>query len=189
MREKHGKFRVIFDSLMQTSPDKVVLNHQTSTDCKAAIDFGRAKINLFINIYNRQVSYPKEIIHLALANITACFHFPRIFVNVTGAFGYVAKGLYFISTSHVFGSNTSASSWEALRWAIQKMITVLSTRGDLVNKHRELLDLFKWHEAPFGIKLIQAFACNINPGIKAEPGIITLLSANIYVDDILAAAA
>jgi hypothetical protein len=29
----------------------------------------------------------------------------------------------------------------------------------------------------------------INPGIKEEPGIITPLSANIYVDDILAAAA
>ncbi len=69
------------------------------------------------------------------------------------------------------------------------MITVLSTRGDLVNKQRELLDLLKWQEAPFGIKLVQAFACDINPGIKEEPGIITPLSANIYVDDILAAAA
>jgi hypothetical protein len=106
-----------------------------------------------------------------------------------GTFGYVAEGLYFISTSHVFGSNTSASLWEALWQAIQKIITVLSTRGDLVNKHRELLDLLKWQEAPFGIKLVQAFAWDINPGIKEEPGIITSRSANIYVDDILAAAA
>ncbi len=79
IREKYGKFRVIFDLLTQTSPNKVVLNHQTSMDCKAIIDFGRAKTNLFINIYNWQVSYSKEIIHLALANITACFRFPRIF--------------------------------------------------------------------------------------------------------------
>jgi hypothetical protein len=56
------------------------------------------------------VSHPKEIIHLALANITACFRFPRISANVTGAFEYVAEGLYFVSMSHVFGSNTSASS-------------------------------------------------------------------------------
>jgi hypothetical protein len=175
--------------LTQTSPDEVVLNHQTSIDCKAAINFGRAKINHFINIYNLRVSYPKEIIHLALTNITACFRFPRILANVTRAFGYVAEGLYFISTSHIFGSNTLASLWEARWWTIQKMITVLSTRGDLVNKQRELLDLLKWQEAPFGIKLVQAFACDINPGIKEEPGIITPLSANIYVDDILAAAA
>jgi hypothetical protein len=40
IREKNGKFRVIFDSSMQTSPDEVVLNHETSTDSKAVIDFG-----------------------------------------------------------------------------------------------------------------------------------------------------
>ncbi len=69
------------------------------------------------------------------------------------------------------------------------MIMVLSTNKDLVNKHRELLDLLKWQEAPTEIELVQAFSCNINPGIKEKPGIITPLSANIYVDDILAAAA
>jgi hypothetical protein len=189
IQEKYEKYRVIFDSSTQTSPDEVVLNHQTSTDREAVIDFGKAKTNLFSNIYNWWVSYPKEIIHLALADITACFRFPRISANVMGAFGYVAEGLYFISTSHVFGSNTLASSWEALWRAIQKMITVLSTNKDLVNKHRELLDLLKWQEAPTETELVQAFSCDINPGIKEEPGIITLLSANIYVDDILAAAA
>jgi hypothetical protein len=158
-------------------------------DCKAVIDFGRAKTNLFINIYNWQESYPKEIIHLVLAHITACFRFPRILANVTGTFGYTAEGLYFASTSHVFGSNTLASLWEALWWAIQKMITVLSMNRDLVNKHRELLDLLKWQETPAEVELVQAFSCKINPSIKEEPGIITPLSANIYVDDILAAAA
>jgi hypothetical protein len=158
-------------------------------DCNAVINFGRAKGNLFINIYNWQVSYPEEIIHLALANITACFRFPRILANVTGAVGYIAKELYFVSTIHVFGSNTSASLCEALCRAIQKKVTVLSTRGDLVYTHRKLLDLFKWQEAPSEVKLVQAFSCNINPGIKEEPGIITSLSANIYVDDILAVAA
>jgi hypothetical protein len=69
------------------------------------------------------------------------------------------------------------------------MIAALSTNGDLVNKYRELLDLLKWQETPLGTKLLQAFSCDINPGIKEEPGTITPLSANIYVDDILAAAA
>jgi hypothetical protein len=73
IREKNGKFRVIFDSSMQTSPDEVVLNHETSTDSKAVINFGQAKIRLLINIYNWHVSYPNETIYLALADITACF--------------------------------------------------------------------------------------------------------------------
>ncbi len=115
IREKYNKFRVIFDSSTQTSPDEIVLNHKTSTVGKAVIDFGQAKTRLLINIYNWCMSYPDEIIYLALADITACFQFPRISANVTGAFGFLAKELYFVSTSHVFGSNTLASSWEPCR--------------------------------------------------------------------------
>jgi hypothetical protein len=100
---------------MQTSSNEAVLNHVTTTDHKAIIDFGRAKMNLFINIYNWRVSYPDETIYLALADITACFRFPRTSTDVMGAFGFMAEGYYFLSTSHVFGSNTSASSWEPLQ--------------------------------------------------------------------------
>jgi hypothetical protein len=73
IREKNGKFRVIFDLSMQTSPDEVVLNHETSMDSKAVINFGQAKTRLLIIIYNWRVSYPNETIYLALADITACF--------------------------------------------------------------------------------------------------------------------
>jgi hypothetical protein len=114
------------------------------TDHKAIIDFGRAKTNLFINIYNWQVSYPDKTIYLALADITACFKFPRISANVTGAFGFMAEGYYFLSTSHVFGSNTSASSWEPLRQAIQSMIPIYLQQDDLVVKHKTLLNTLKW---------------------------------------------
>jgi hypothetical protein len=44
MGEKHGKFRVIFDSSTQTTPDETVSNHITNTDPEAVIDFGQAKI-------------------------------------------------------------------------------------------------------------------------------------------------
>jgi hypothetical protein len=49
------------------------LNHETSTDSEAVIEFGQAKTRLLINIYNWRVSYLDEIIYLALADITACF--------------------------------------------------------------------------------------------------------------------
>jgi hypothetical protein len=104
---------------MQTSPNEVVLNHKTTTDLEAEIDFGQAKTKFFVNIYNWRVSYPNETIYLALVDITACFQFLRISADVTGAFGFIAEYLYFISTSHVFGLNTSASLWEAFRRAIQ----------------------------------------------------------------------
>jgi hypothetical protein len=87
MREKYNKFRVIFDSLSQTTPDEVVLNHITTTDLEADINFGQAKMNFFINIYNWQVSFPRELIYLVLMDITACFQFPRISADIIDAFG------------------------------------------------------------------------------------------------------
>ena len=192
IREKYGKFRVIFDSSTQFTPDEVVLNHVTPTDQEAPIDFGTAKRKLLTNIYNWRVSFPEEVIYLALADITACFRFPRISADVTGAFGFLAESFYFISSSHVFGSNTSASSWEAFRRAIQNLITVLSQRDDLTIKHKDLLDALRWveeyteHTRPV---LVRAFPCDINPGVISPDGKLTPMTANIYVDDILAAAA
>ena len=113
--KKYGKFRVIFDSSTQTDPDEVVLNQVTPTDHEAPINFDTAKRKLLTNIYNWRNSFPDKVIYLVVAHITACFCFPRIFADVTGAFGFLTEALCFISSSHIFGSNTSASSWEAFR--------------------------------------------------------------------------
>jgi hypothetical protein len=52
IREKNRKHRVIFDSSTHTSPDEIALNHGTSTENEAIVDFGKGKTNLHINIYN-----------------------------------------------------------------------------------------------------------------------------------------
>jgi hypothetical protein len=48
--------------------------------------------------YDR-VSSPQEIIFPALADITACFCFPRIHADLTGTFGFMAKQLFFLAMS------------------------------------------------------------------------------------------
>jgi hypothetical protein len=175
---------------MQTAPDEVVLNHKTSMDFEAVIDFRKAKMNLIINIYNWQVSYPCEMIYLTLADVTACFCFPRIFADVIGAFGYIAKEKYFVSTSHMFGSNTLASSWEAFRRAIQNLITVLAQRMNLVKKHKNLIDMLCWIKEDCTCpEFVRAFPCKINHGVLDLNGNLFPMTANIYVDDILGAAA
>jgi hypothetical protein len=47
----------------------------------------------------------------------------------------VSEGMYFVVNSHVFGSNTSCSSWEPFRQAIQALIRIYLERMDLVEKH------------------------------------------------------
>jgi hypothetical protein len=70
--------------------------------------------------------------------------FPRISAGVAGVFGFLAEAFYFVSTSHVFGSNTSASSWEAFQLAKQWLITILSQRDNMTEKHKDLLNVLHW---------------------------------------------
>ena len=115
-------------------------------------------MKLLTRIYNWRVANPRRKIYLALADITACFQFPRIHADVTGAFGFVADNLYFLATSMVFGSNTSASSWELFRRAIENLIPVYLMRKDLVLKHKKLLDMLTWDlvDSVDGAELLQA---------------------------------
>ncbi len=188
MQVKPGKNpRVIFDASTKSHPHEVVLNEITTSEFEANITFGLAKLKLLQRIYNWRVSHPDSRIYLALADITACFRFPRIHPDVTGAFGFMAEGLYFLATSMVFGSNTSASSWEPFRRAIEALITEYLTRSDLIEKHKDLLNILVWEDDDIwtGEDLVQAVKCPLNPGI---PDLNGNLEAYIYVDDILASA-
>ena len=156
----------------------------TSTEFEAAITFGEAKLKLLQRIYNWRVSDPNSKIYLALADITACFRFPRIHADLTGAFGFMAEKMYFLATSMVFGSNASASSWEPFRRAIEALIIEYSMRLDLISKHKDLLDILKWEDEDTHMgNFVWAVACPLNPGIQDFNG---FLEAFIYVNDILA---
>jgi hypothetical protein len=95
-------------------------------------------------------------------------------------------------SSHVFGSNTSASSWEAFWQVIQNLITILSQQNNLTEKHKDLLDALRWvkeYSAHTHTGLVQAFPCEINSGVIDNDSNMIPMTANIYVDDVLAAAA
>ena len=81
-----------------------------------------------------------------MANIKACFSFLRIRAGVAGAFGFQAQGSYFLATSMVFGSNTSASSWEPFQCAIETMAVVFFEKEGLVEKHAKYLNLIECRE-------------------------------------------
>ncbi len=77
---------------------------------ESPITFGHVKMQIFIHIYNMQISYPNERILIALGDIKACFRFAGIHTDLTKAFGFLANDLYNLATAMVFGSTTSASS-------------------------------------------------------------------------------
>ena len=81
-----------------------------------------------------------------MADIKACFHFGRIHADLTGAFGFIADGLYNLAMAMVFGLTTSAFSWEAFQQAIEALTKVFMNRLDLVVKHKKYLDILKLEE-------------------------------------------
>jgi len=110
---KPGKiYRLMWDGITTLLAQDIVMNQVTPVNHEAPITFGHVKIQLYINIYNTCISHPYVVILLGMADIKACFCFLRIHPDLTGAFGFMAGGFYNLATAMVFGSTTSASSWE-----------------------------------------------------------------------------
>jgi hypothetical protein len=79
------------------------------------------------------------MILLGLADIKACFRYPIIHADLTGAFGFISDELYNLATAMVFGSTVSASSWEAFRQAIKALTKVFANRLNLIIRQRNSL--------------------------------------------------
>ena len=180
--------RVVWDASTKMWALEIVLNEITDTEFEAIISFGAAKMKLYTCIYNMRVSYPSLDILLAMADVKACFRFPRMHIDAAGAFGFKVKNLYFLATSMVFGSNTSATSWEPFRRAIEAMTLVYFNKEGLVEKHKHYLDMIIWEDEPeVQPVFVQAVACDLNPGVLDEQGNMKPVPTNIYVDDALLA--
>ena len=119
----------------------IVMNQVTPVNHEALITFGNVKIQLYIDIYNKRISHPHVVILLGMADIKAFFRFPRIHPDLTGAFGFMAGGLYNLAMAMIFGSTPSASSWEPFRRGIEALSVAYADRPDLVIKHKLYLDM------------------------------------------------
>ncbi len=161
------------------------MNQVTPITCEVPITFGHVKMQLYIDIYNTRVSYPTFIILLAMADVKACFCFPHIHADLTGAFGFLAGGYFNLATAMVFGSTASASSWEPFQCATQALSVVYAHPCDLIKKHRKFLNMISWATLDPAPDLARAISCLINTGVLDDQGNKVLLLARIYVDDAL----
>ena len=186
---KKGKNdRLVWDGSTTMKPTDIVMNQITPTINEAPITFGHVKMQMYINIYNTRISYPRSTILLAAADIKACFRFARLHADLTGAFGFFAGGYYNLTTAMVFGSTASASSWEPFQRAIEALSVLYLNRPELVKKHRKYLDMLSWATVDDTVDIFPARSCEINSGITDESGNPIPLPARIYVDDALISA-
>ncbi len=133
---KAGKSdRLCWDGLTTIKATDIVMNQITPITCEAPITFRHVKMHLYINIFNTCVSYPTLIILLAMADVKACFCFPCIHADLTGAFGFLAGSYFNLATAMVLGSTASASSWEPFRRAIQALSVVYTRIAVISSKN------------------------------------------------------
>jgi hypothetical protein len=97
----------------------------------------------------------------------------------------MAGGYYNLATAMVFGSTTSASSWEPFRRAIEALSVVYVDRPNLVIKHKYYLDMISWEETNPTALITQAVPCLMNKGTLDAQGNRAKLPARIYIDDAL----
>ncbi len=80
------------------------MNQVTPVAPEAPVMFGNVKSQIYMDIYNTCISYPTKTIRLGLADVQACFRYPRIQAYLSGAFGFIADELYSLAMAMVFGS-------------------------------------------------------------------------------------
>ncbi len=180
---KDGKNnRIVWDGLTVTQPTDIVMNQVTPVAQEAPVTFGHVKIQIYTDIYNTRISYPTATILLGLADVKACFRYPRIHADLTGAFRFILDGLFNLATAMVFSLTASASSWEAFRQAIKALMKVFANRPDLVARHKKFINKLKWEEIDPSTKLTPV---TINRGIMDDAGNRINLPTRIYVDNAL----
>ncbi len=91
--------RLCWDGLTTIKPTNIVMNQVTPIIHEATITFRHVKMQLYSDIYNTRISYPTLTILLAMADVKACFCFPRIHADLTEAFGFLAGGYFNLATA------------------------------------------------------------------------------------------
>jgi hypothetical protein len=79
---KDGKHnRIVWDGSSVTQLTDIVINQITSVTQEAPVTFGHVKSQIYTDIYNTCISYPTATILLSLADVKACFRYPRIHID------------------------------------------------------------------------------------------------------------
>jgi hypothetical protein len=97
---KAGKSdNLCWDSSPTIKPTDIVINQVTPITGEAPITFRHVKMQMYIDNYNTCITYPTFIILLAMADVKACFCFPCIHTDLTGAFDFLARGYFNLATA------------------------------------------------------------------------------------------
>lgn len=184
---KNDKARMIFDAKYRHDAMAIAINMMTSDASETELEcqFGRAKLQLLIRVWNLRITYPYHDIVLHANDVKSCFRQLKHHPDVMGAFSYILGDFLFLQCGLTFGSDFSPANWEVVRRIAEQLAEAFFEDKSLVKKHRKHIDKLRWRQ-DLGSKKAQftrARACALNPGVLDTNGKPASTPHAFFVDD------
>lgn len=111
LNQRKGKLRLITDGSTKQLADDIILNEMCPIDGEPKITFGFTKGGVLEYLWNVRISYPETRILMAVADVKACFRFPRFLPDLAGVFDFMIKSLghYYLSPAGVLAGKPCVS--------------------------------------------------------------------------------
>ena len=136
-----------------------------------------------------RVSFPDTPIFLALADIKACFRYPRIPSRFNRCLWFLGWQSVLLGHGYGFWVKYLSCILGTIPQSYCRSFKTFSNRPDLVKTHKLYIYMLKWDMPSNPVnKPVKAFKCPLNPGVIDDLGNQLYHPSRIWVDDSLIAA-
>ena len=127
---------MIFDAKYRHNAMAIAINMMTSDASQTELEcqFGRAKLQLLIRVWNLRITYPYRDIVLHANDVNSCFRQLKHHSDVMGAFSYILGDFMFLQCGLTFGSDFSPANWEVVRRIAEQLAEAFFEDKSLVKK-------------------------------------------------------
>ena len=182
LMKKDKNDRLVWDGTFIPNWESICINMMLSHETEPEIKYGLTFMLHLQHIYNFRIAQPKKDIVLFDDDVKGAFRHPKYHPDIAAAFSFIIQCLLFITLGNTFGSIVSPANFEPIARARTHLAKYLSSRRDLYEKYKHIIDKVKFSEpAPHGTVFTKAKKDNINQGVKDT----TITEYNMFVDDSL----
>ena len=180
---KKGKNdRLIWDGSFTPNWNAICINMMLNQKTEPEIIYGQAFINHLQHLYNFRLSYPDDEIVLMDDDVKGAFRHCKYHPDIATAFAFIIQNLLFIPLGGTFGSVVSPANFEPIARARIHLAEYLSTRTDLLDKYKHIIDKVKFSDPPDpSIKYAKGIPDKFNTGVQC----LKSTKYHMFVDDSL----
>ena len=151
--------------------DSKPIKEATNTDNEPTINYGTSWSRYLEQVWNLIISYPSSEILVWDDDIKGAFKHCKFNPEFIGAFGYVLLQMLIIPCGFQFGYKFIPANFVPLADAREQLAESLISDTELVNIHKEFLDLVQFSLDPDEtVTFVQAVPCVTHQGVFNKYG-------------------